>query len=200
MRLFVAVWPPPPAVDDLARRVAALRHDSPAFDPPASDRPVAGAGLRWTRTEQWHLTLTFLGEVGDSALPELTRRLARTAHRHPPPVLRFAGAGRFGHRVLFTRVEGDREGLRKLAASAAAAARRSGVNVDERPYRPHLTLARAIPGSDLSPVVTALAPYRGPGWEASTLTLVRSRLGAGPGRTSGYETVMAWPLEGRRAE
>jgi len=180
VRLFVALWPPEQAVKELADAIAGVRALEPA--------------VRWTRTEQWHLTLAFLGEVAEERLPELNGRLARAARRHPALSLRFAGSGRFGDRVLWTRVEGDREPLRHLAASAAAAARRSGVAVDDRPYRPHLTLARGARGADMRPLVAALASYAGTGWTAEQLHLVRSRLGKGPGRTSAYDTVAAWPL------
>ena len=73
------------------------------------------------------------------------------------------------------------EELRALAASVGAAARRCGIAVDDRPYRAHLTLARARPGTDLRPAVDALHDFAGTTWTADALHLVRSRLGAGPG-------------------
>src|SRR4029453_13035406 len=127
MRLFVALWPPAEAIDELSGGGAGVRSLAP--------------DLRWAPLRQWHLTLTFLGEVADERRPELARRLARAASRYPPLSLRFAEAGRFGHRVLFTKVSGDREALRHLAASTTAASRRAGLAVADRPYRPHLTLA-----------------------------------------------------------
>jgi 2'-5' RNA ligase len=183
VRLFVALWPPEHVVAELAETVAAVR-------------PL-GSELRWTRPEQWHLTLAFFGEVAEERLPELTERLARAARRHPAVSLRFASGGRFGDRVLWTRVEGDRDVVRRLADSASAAARRSGLDVEDRPYRPHLTLARGTPGADLRPLVTALASYTGTDWTAERLHLVRSSLGKGPGRTAVYDTVQAWPLRGK---
>jgi 2'-5' RNA ligase len=79
----------------------------------------------------------------------------------------------------------------------AAAARRTGVLLDERPYRPHLTLARARPGHDLRPLVAALQDYRSAVWTSSAVELVHSRLGAGPDRTSAYQTIASRPLTGR---
>ena len=180
MRLFVALWPPPDAVSELLAAVDEIRTEAP--------------DLRWTAPEQWHLTLAFLGEVADERRPELEERLARAASRHAPLTLRFAGGGRFGSRVLFTRVDGDHEPLTRLAASVGAAARRSRIPVDDRPYRPHLTLARGRPGSDLRPAVEALAGFTGSSWTADALHLVRSRLGAGEGGTAAHEIVGTWPL------
>ena len=183
MRLFVALWPPPDAVSELLATVDDVRKDAP--------------GLRWTRPEQWHLTLAFLGEVPDDRRPELDERLARAASRHPPLTLRFAGGGRFGTRVLFTRVDGDREPLTRLAASVSAAARRSRIPVDDRPYRPHLTLARGRDGEDLRPLAARLESFAGATWTAARLDLVESRLGKGPDRTARYVSVASWPLAGR---
>jgi 2'-5' RNA ligase len=182
MRLFAAVAPPPQVLDELRSATAAMRAAHPR--------------LRWTRPDQWHLTLAFLGEVGDEARGDLSARLARTAARHPPMRLALHGAGRFGDRVLWTRVTGDVVALRGLAASVRAAAERAGIDVEDRPYRPHLTLARGRDGTDLRPVVDAMAGFAGHTWTASELHLVRSHLGAGPERTSRYEQVASWPLTG----
>ncbi len=183
MRLFVALWPPPDAVSEVLAAVEELRGEAPH--------------LRWTRPEQWHLTLAFLGEVPDERRPELDERLARAASRHPPLTLRFSGGGRFGSRLLFTRVDGDREPLTRLAASVTAAARRSRIPVDDRPYRPHLTLARSRGSEDLRPVAARLEPFTGVPWTAGRLDLVESRLGKGPGGTADYAPVSSWPLAGR---
>ena len=185
MRLFIAVWPPPEAIDELDAALAGVRS--------------LGPDLRWAPSRQWHITLTFLGEVADERRPELGGRLARAAARHPPLRLAFAGGGRFGKRVLFTKVSGDREPLRHLAASTTAAARRAGLAVDDRPHRPHLTLARSRRNVDLRPLVVALGSFRGTDWTATQLRLVQSRLGQGPSRTAVYDTVDAWPLAGRAA-
>jgi 2'-5' RNA ligase len=181
MRLFVALSPPSEAVAELDGAVAALREQAP--------------GLRWTVPAQWHLTLTFLGEVTEDDVPQLCDRLGRAADRSSALALRFRGGGRFGRRVLFTHVDGDLNQLRRLAGRTTAAARRTGLVVEDRPYRPHLTLARADGGSDLRPLVAALRPFDGVPWEANEVHLVRSRLGAGEGRRSIYENVSRWPLD-----
>jgi RNA 2',3'-cyclic 3'-phosphodiesterase len=180
MRLFVALVPPADAVAELAAAVDPLQ---------------ATPGLRWTRPEQWHVTLAFLAEVDDRTRAALTPRLERVARRHAPLTLALAGGGRFGRQVLWTRVDGDRLALRRLADAVRAAARRCGLPFDARPYRPHLTLARAGRSApDLAPVAAALDGFAGRPWSASHLHLVRSVLGAGPGGTPRHEAVAAWPL------
>ncbi|MGH3785505.1 MAG: RNA 2',3'-cyclic phosphodiesterase [Pseudonocardiaceae bacterium] len=182
MRLFVGLAPPDEVVEALRSTTAALHELAP--------------DLRWTRPEQWHVTLVFLGEIGDDILDELARRLARAAARHPPLSLVPGGGGRFGHRVLWTQVQGERDGLRRLADSVGAAARRCRLPVEQRRYRPHLTLARSDGTADLRPLVERLAAWQGLPWVATRLYLVRGRVGAAPGGSALHEPVASWPLEG----
>ncbi len=179
IRLFAAVELPPFVVDDLAAVTGPVRDDT----------------LRWTDPAAWHVTLAFYGAVDEATVPALRTRLERAGRRCPVIELSLSGAGRFGHRVLWAGVTGDRGVLRGLSAAALAAGRRTGIAVDEgRGYRPHVTLARAVSEVDLRPYVTALADHRGPRWTATDLALVRSHLGAGEGRRARYETVGRFPL------
>jgi 2'-5' RNA ligase len=180
MRLFVALTPPGEVIEAVRVVTEELRECAPE--------------LRWTRPQQWHVTLAFLGEVGDDVVDELARRLSRAAARHPPLALALGGGGRFGHRVLWTGVRGDRDSLRRLAGSTSAAARRSRLAMEHRPYRPHVTLARADGGVDLRPLVERLAPWQGPSWVATRLQLVRSRLGAAPDGSALHEPIVGWSL------
>lgn len=185
MRLFVAVVPPPDVVD----------HLSAALDPLRARIEVER--LRWVPAASWHLTLAFLGEVEEARRPQLDERLGRAARRNQPGRLRLSGGGRFGGRVLWVGVEGERETLVRTAASAAAAARRSGIVTEERRYRPHLTVARTREPVDLRAEVVALHDYQGPDWTAGEVALVRSRLGAGAGRAAAYDVLATWTLGGR---
>ena len=187
MRLFVAVVPPEPVLTDLATAVAELRR-----------HPSVDERFRWSVLAQWHLTLAFLGEVDDTVRPELERRLARAAKRHPALRLVVEGGGGFGSarnaRVLWAGIGGDVRPLRDLARSVAAAARRTGIDVNEGRFRPHLTLARLPESTDVRPLVEVLSSYSGPPWQAHNVELVQSHLGQGEGRRSRYETVGSWPL------
>jgi 2'-5' RNA ligase len=186
MRLFVALIPSAAVVRELSTATMPLRCPDPSRSAPPA--------LRWTRPEQWHLTLAFLGEVDDEPGAELARRLARAAARANPLALSLGSAGRFGNRVLWTRVRGDTEALRRLAEAVRAAARRARLPVEDRPYRPHLTLARARTEVDLRPMVASLAEFASSPWTAERLHLVRSELGAGPDGTARYVSQASWPL------
>ncbi len=98
-------------------------------------------GLRWSTPEQWHVTLVFLGEVDDERRARLIEELARV--RQPGLTLEMARLGVFERAgILYAEVEVTPELLR-LYEAAAGAVRRVGLEVEERPYRAHITLARS---------------------------------------------------------
>lgn len=183
MRLFIAVYPSTEAVESLQ---AVLPTDS---------------ALRWTTPEQWHLTLVFLGEVAEDRVSELSTRLGRAAARSVPMELAFTGVGTFPKqarrgRVLWSAVTGDVSELTLLADRCAAAARRTGLEVEDRKFRAHLTLARARDHeADMTAHTEALASYAGPAWRAAEVVLVRSHLG----RPVRHEPVASWALTGHEA-
>jgi 2'-5' RNA ligase len=149
VRTFVAVRPPADAVDH-------LRAVLPTWPSPP---------------ERWHVTLAFLSEVDDPA--RLVPRLAEVCIGRPPLELRLAGSGAFGRGgPVWVGVEGDRAGLHSLAGAVARACRDAGIDVERRPYRPHVTVGRRG-----RPDPARLAAYAGPSWTASEVELVASRLG-----------------------
>jgi RNA 2',3'-cyclic 3'-phosphodiesterase len=182
MRLFVGLAPSAAALDDLDAACAPLR-------------PGRG-DLRWTRRELWHVTVAFLGEVGEESLPGLLPRLERAARRHLAFGLSLAGAGAFPSparaNVLWAGLSGDRKALGELAMSVGAGARRAGAPPPDegRRYRPHVTLARCRMPADVRSLVAELSGYQGPAWPAGEVHLIRSTLG---GQTR-YETLGTWPL------
>jgi 2'-5' RNA ligase len=189
LRLFVALWPPTVVVQDLQAAVADV-----------AERQEAPSGVRWVTAEQLHLTVAFLGEVDPLRRSRAEERFARVCSRHPPMTLWLAGSGRFGDRILFVKVAGDREPLVRLATSVAAAGRRAGLDLQERRWRAHITVARARQeGGELRELAHALDGYHSDTWTATELHLVHSRLGAGENRRSAYETVARWSLTGRPA-
>ncbi len=179
MRLFVAVYPSPAALESLA---AAL----PALPEPWRLVPVA----------RQHLTLTFLGDVPAARIAELEQRMGRAAARSGPLAIGLAGAGAFPSarraRVVWTGVAGDRDALIRLAERTSAACRRTGVSIEDRRYRPHLTLARARPpgGTDAGAIIAHLRHYAGPVEPVPEVVLVRSTLGA----VVRHEQIAAWDL------
>ena len=176
-----------------------------AVDPPEEARADLSAALesvqglpgepRWTLPERWHLTLLFLGAVPDRQVPDLVAALGPQVVAAPPGPLRLAGAGRFGSarrpQVAWIGLEGDVAALSDLARRLAAVARRLRLEVEERPFRPHLTVGRWRPGRPADgTVIDRLAGYRGPQWPVREVRLLESHLGPKPT----YDELATWPV------
>ncbi|MET9956859.1 RNA 2',3'-cyclic phosphodiesterase [Streptomyces sp. NPDC006339] len=183
VRLFIALAPPDDAKDELAQELR------PAYE--------AYPGLRWNRIEDWHITLAFLGELPVTSVPLLTAPLASLAATHPPVELALRGSGHFDERVLWSGIDGDLDGLRLLAAEVRTLVKRCGIPFEDRPLRPHLTLARARRGdhSSLPAVAAGLTDFTGRPWPAERLHLVGSNVGRGPGPIR-YRDIESWTFDG----
>jgi RNA 2',3'-cyclic 3'-phosphodiesterase len=190
LRLFVAVVPPPSVLLELRAAMTTLPHSDPS--------------LRWTRPDSWHITLTFLGEVSEPMVPDIKERLGRAAARNTPMELAIAGGGHFGGRALWAGIQGERDRLGRLAEAVNAAARRCHIKVEDRAFRPHLTLARVrgvqrdssdeAPGPvDLQAYVDRMAAFRTPRWLVGEVDL----FAVTESPTKHYERIGRWALTGR---
>jgi len=125
-RLFIALDVPAAVRDTLV----ALRDD--ALD-----------GARWTEPEQSHCTLRFLGDTPDDRLPDLQSALARIDA--PPLGLTIAGLTAFpsrrSPRVLVARIA-PTDDLMDLQQQVEQTVQAMGFEPEERPFSPHVTVAR----------------------------------------------------------
>lgn len=181
IRVFIALAPPDAAKEELVREL----------------RPAYGTHphMRWNRVEDWHITLAFLGELPVETVALLRPPLAVVAAAHPPPRLALRGGGDFDDRVLWTGIDGDVDALHDLAADVRGAVRGCAIALEDRPLRPHLTLARARRGdrSSAAEIAAGLAGFTGRPWAAGRLHLVGSNAARGSGPIR-YRDITAWPL------
>jgi len=102
---------------------------------------------KWVSPESMHVTLVFLGQIDDAIREGVERELAATAENHAPLELHARGGGAFGSkkkpRVLWVGLEGDIERLSAIQHELAKRCEAHGIEMEKRPYSPHLTLARA---------------------------------------------------------
>jgi len=148
MRLFVAFEIPANVRDEFARLSARLAPLAPH--------------VRWTATDNTHLTLKFIGEVEESRETEIKAALAPL--RRPQPIrVVFRGLGFFitRHRiVLFGNAE-ESAALTALAADVEGALHPVGVASETRAYRPHVTLARIQNDASVNGLMTEVRKLGG---------------------------------------
>ena len=171
MRLFLAIELPEPARRHLAGVQSVI---APAL--PKASRPAA---------RNLHLTLKFLGDVPDAGVPALCDAL-REVRLDGPMTLSATRLECFPPRgpvrvIAAGLEEGGGVGrLPRLHAETEAACAGLGFPREGRPYRPHVTLARAripVPASRRAPLeeLTASA-WPGPAFTAGEFCLIESRL------------------------
>jgi RNA 2',3'-cyclic 3'-phosphodiesterase len=102
--------------------------------------------ISWTKAENWHLTLQFLGYVDESVIPSISNALDGLVKQSSPFNLNISGAGAFPNenrpRVLWVGCA-DAEGkLKVLAVSVQKAMKEFGFEPEHREFSAHLTLAR----------------------------------------------------------
>jgi RNA 2',3'-cyclic 3'-phosphodiesterase len=179
--LFVGV----PLPDDAMTAVADIVDDIRAQGLPAGARDV-----RWVRLDGLHLTLRFLGPTAEPLVGPTADAVAEAAAAADGPIrLELTGAGSFPRaarpRTLWVGVGGDTEGLARLAAVTEKALVAAGWLPDDRPFRPHLTLARSD-GVSVGPIVagrlSAAMAGRTIPCQVDRLGLFESVTGDGPAR------------------
>lgn len=109
-------------------------------------RLVPGVRLQWVRMGSIHLTLKFLGDIEESQAGGIVQALEHAGRDHSPFAVDVDGFGVFpdlrGPRVLWIGLSGEIDRLIRLVASIDAALMPLGFSVEQKPYTPHLTLAR----------------------------------------------------------
>jgi 2'-5' RNA ligase len=131
VRLFLAINFPAAVQREIATATAPLRECAPE--------------LGWTAEDRLHLTLKFLGEQAESRVDALAGALAKAASQHRELVMTVGGIGAFPNfrraRVVWMGVSQEPR-LELLHHDIEVAYDALGYELEGRPFRPHLTLAR----------------------------------------------------------
>jgi 2'-5' RNA ligase len=131
LRLFLGIPLSTATANDLTVAVNQLRSK---VNEPAPD------SLRWSVAESWHITLQFLGSTTQQQYDCVIARLRELHHPRVPIELGIIDTfDRIG--VLFADVRVTPQ-LLTLQQAVTAATAPCGFTPEERPYHPHITLAR----------------------------------------------------------
>jgi len=133
-RLFIAIELPATLRHQIKEHIDRLREQLPEVR------------ASWTREQNLHLTLKFLGDTKVGRVETVSVALRGAANRLAPFELGIEGCGAFPPRgkpdVLWIGIA-DRSGnLQKLHAALENECARAGFDRDRRPFHPHLTIAR----------------------------------------------------------
>lgn len=187
MRLFVALEIPSAVRESLADLLNSLRAISPQ--------------TRWVRLQNLHVTLKFIGEMPETKLAAIRSTLAGV-RSDQAVTLDFRGLGFFPNekypRVFWAGIEAS-PNLKTLAAEIDKATETLGIPREQRPFSPHLTLARFEPPrlpEKLRDAIRESAAREFGSWRTIQFHLIESKL-----KPSGaeYTTVESFPFAAAEA-
>lgn len=103
-------------------------------------------GIRWVPLENIHLTVLFLGDVEETQLEPISQAIEGVSQKYGRFEMKITGVGIFGGirrpRVLWVGMNGDVERMGYFKNSLEKVLSKFGIKLEDRPFRPHLTLGR----------------------------------------------------------
>ena len=125
---------------------------SPALDALVADLRKASPSLKVVGTDQLHLTLKFLGDTEEGLVPEIVTAIRKATSGVQPFEIRVQGTGAFPSlsrmTVVWVGIEGA-EPLAKIAEALEISLESLGFPRERRPWKAHVTVARAKGSRDL---------------------------------------------------
>ncbi len=152
MRTFIAIELP----EEIKRAIAALQDDL---------RP-ARAEVSWTKPENLHLTLKFLGEIEERLVSQITQACVEAAESFTSFALSLNTAGAFPNarqpRVLWVGLSDGVEETRRVQASLDERLAAIGFEREARAFQPHLTIGRVKSPKGTEALLARADAYRLP--------------------------------------
>ena len=175
LRLFIAIAVPADVRREIGRAQGRLQRNSPS------------GAVRWTRPEQFHITMKFLGDVPAEQVGALEKATGAVCARFPALALSAQGVGFFPNerrpRVIWAGANDGSGHLSELHRQLDEALR--WLAPDERPekFTGHITLGRFKPGHHeaipkLMELAAGLRAQHFGDWVARDVEIVRSELGS----------------------
>lgn len=153
---------------------------------------------KWVHPEDLHITLCFLGDTDPDTAAKVKDALSALTKSAASFRLKLGSPGTFGKahapNILWMGVRGDMEPLQQLQAQIVQRLEPLGFRPEDRPYRPHITMAKKYAGKkDFS---EALLPTFGrsesdSSWDVKHIVLFRTHMHLQPM----YEVIGSFPLQ-----
>ncbi len=186
-RIFIAIELPTEVRDRITAHVKCLRELAPE------------AQASWTRSENIHLTLKFLGEAPQTKIEKLSEATSRSVDEFQPFNIGVAGTGAFPPRsvpkVLWLGISDLEGSLARLHTRLEEECKSLGFKKEKRGFHPHLTVARLRKPSDARQLAAAHSEVQFDPieFEVSEVLVIRSELSSAGSR---YTTISKHQLGG----
>jgi RNA 2',3'-cyclic 3'-phosphodiesterase len=121
------------------------------------------ADVKWVTAANLHLTLKFLGDIPETAIPQIQKVLSTVVSSYRPFCITIRGTGVFPNRkyprVYWTGIE-DAGTLKKLKEDIENAMIHFGFNKEDKDFNPHLTIGRVRSLKGVIHVVNELGAFQ----------------------------------------
>ncbi|TCS95956.1 RNA 2',3'-cyclic phosphodiesterase [Hazenella coriacea] len=142
---------------------------------------------KWVHPQDLHITLQFLGACTIQQIEQVKLALDQVVREESSFIMGLDHLGTFGSpkqpRILWMGVEGNLDRLHQIQQKVMTTLAPLGFPAEDRPYRPHITLAKKYQGKSFSLSPNAV-PWTKPAatcsWKVDHLVLFKSHLGQLP--------------------
>jgi RNA 2',3'-cyclic 3'-phosphodiesterase len=149
MRLFIAFPLEASISDQLGRIITSLRQ--------------MGGDVKWVDSKNIHLTACFLGETDQTKVPAVNKVIDEIASQHKKVSTSIAQIGAFPSmarpRVIWVGMNESADELASTADSLVGKIRRLGFALDDKPFKPHLTLGRVREGGRMGELAEYMTTF-----------------------------------------
>ena len=150
-----------------------------------ADLRISAPEVRWVKDDAFHITLKFCGEIPYSILYKLENALEHgfNLKKLRAFTLELSGIGAFpgfrNPKVLWAGIGGEDDQIHRIASVVERAAIAAGIDSEQRPFHPHVTVARIPPAVEIPVAVLRdinSKEEKWGQWKVSSVTLMQSDL------------------------
>ncbi len=189
LRCFIAVTLPAPLKQSVGEMMRSLGE--------------TGADVKWVPEQNLHLTLKFLGAIGEEKIEEMTGALRKKLSPYRPFYITIGGVGCFPGgrhpRVIWVGIQ-EYGPLEDIYREVEGVMKQFGYPPEDRPFSPHLTIGRVRSGKRLAEVLKRLDELRAVDigeFEVKGVTFMKSELKPGGAE---YSSLAEIQLEGNNGD